>query len=106
MDGSLDALSALTGSRADSAPEAAPSDVASSGDTSGTIAHSDAMSKNVPAVTSPQPHTKAQRCFRLQYADANPPGIAVRHASELSYEEFVVHYMAPNVPVVIKVRQS
>ena len=41
----------------------------------------------------------------MQYADANPPGVAVRHASELSYEEFVVHYMAPNVPVVIKVRQ-
>jgi hypothetical protein len=29
----------------------------------------------------------------------------VRHASGLSYEEFVVHYMAPNVPVIIKVTQ-
>lgn len=49
--------------------------------------------------------TCAHECLRLQYADANAPEVAVRDASELSYEEFVVHYMAPNVPVVITVRQ-
>jgi hypothetical protein len=98
MDGSLDALSALTGSRADCTPAAAPSDAASSGNTGATIA----CSKNAPAVMPPQP-AGAHTCFHLQDAEATSPGVAVRRASELSYEEFVVHYMAPNVPVIVKV---
>lgn len=35
-------------------------------------------------------------------AGATPAGVDVRHASELSYAEFVQRYMAPNVPVIIK----
>ena len=53
----------------------------------------------------PQPADALMGCCRLQNADAKPPGVAVRHASDLSYEEFVVHYMAPNVPVIIQVGQ-
>ena len=31
-------------------------------------------------------------------------GIPTRHAAELTYEAFVREYMAPNLPVMIKVR--
>ena len=32
--------------------------------------------------------------------------IDVRHAHELSYDDFVRSYMAPNIPVVIRVRST
>ena len=35
-----------------------------------------------------------------------PGGVPRRHASELSYDDFVLQYMGPNLPVMIQVRAS
>ena len=104
MDGTLDALCAITGERDDSALATAPADYVDAGDTSSTPV--------CPALSFTRSTCRHifRRCTSLllclQCADVITPGVAVRQASELSYADFVVRYMAPNVPVIIQVIQQ
>ena len=55
-------------------------------------------------------HTSLNICVELTSAGetmgAAKGTIDVRHAHELSYDDFVRSYMAPNIPVVIRVRST
>ncbi len=53
------------------------------------------------AASSSAPQQDAQNCESC--ACGMPAGIPRRNAGQLTYDEFVLHYMAPNRPVMIQV---